>query len=272
MPPVVALLTDFGSQDHYVGSLKGAILSVCGEATLVDIAHELPVHDVAAGAFALASSWRDFPPGTIFLAVVDPGVGTARRALALQAEGRLFVGPDNGILSLVMEDAQGAAIVREITNPALMRPEISATFHARDVFGPLAGHLATGVPMAEVGPLVTDPVRLAPLPARSGDAGDWTAQVLHVDRFGNLITNLGRRDLDAILATVGNDRNGVVVVLGAHVLPLAVTYADVAAGEAVALLGSSGRLEIAVNRGSAAQELAAGGGSPLRLRAVSTVL
>jgi S-adenosylmethionine hydrolase len=272
MPPVVALLTDFGSQDHYVGSLKGAILSVCRDATLVDLAHELPVHDVAAGAFALAASWRDFPEGTIFLAVVDPGVGTARRALALQADGRLFVGPDNGILSLVIEDAEDDVAVREITNAGMMRPEVSATFHARDVFGPVAGHLATGVPLAEVGPVVTDPVRLAALPARSGGIADWGAQVLHVDRFGNLITNLGRRDLDAILQTVGNDRNGLVVVLGSHVLPLAVTYADVAEGEACALLGSSGRLEISVNRGSAAQELGAGSGSSLRLRAVSTVL
>lgn len=272
MPPVVALLTDFGSQDHYVGSLKGAILSVCREATLVDIAHELPVHDVAAGAFALASSWRDFPEGTIFLAVVDPGVGTARRALALQADGRSFVGPDNGILSLVIDDAEGAVAVREITNQGLMRPAISATFHARDVFGPVAGHLATGVPLAEVGPVVADPVRLAAPPVRPGDSGGWGAQVLHVDRFGNLITNLGRRDLDAILETVGKDRNGVVVVLGGHVLPLAVTYGDVAEGEPVALLGSSGRLEIAVNRGSAAQALGADSGSSLRLRAVSTVL
>jgi S-adenosyl-L-methionine hydrolase (adenosine-forming) len=272
MPPVVALLTDFGSQDHYVGSLKGAILSVCREATLVDLAHELPVHDVAAGAFALAASWRDFPEGTIFLAVVDPGVGTSRRALAVQAEGRLLVGPDNGILSLVIEDASGEVVVRAIANGGLVHPEVSATFHARDVFGPVAGHLATGVPMAEVGPLVTDPVRLAPTPAPSGGAGEWSALVLHVDRFGNLITNLRRRDLDAILAEVEHDRNGVVVLLGSHVLPLAVTYADVAEGEACALLGSSGRLEIAVNRGSAAQALGAGSGAPVRLRAVSTVL
>ncbi|MET0552095.1 MAG: SAM-dependent chlorinase/fluorinase [Vicinamibacteria bacterium] len=272
MPPVVALLTDFGSQDHYVGSLKGAILSVCRDATLVDLAHELPVHDVAAGAFALAASWRDFPEGTIFLAVVDPGVGTARRALALQAEGRLFVGPDNGILSLVMEDAEGDAAVREITNAGMMRPEISATFHARDVFGPVAGHLATGVPMAEVGPLVGDPVRLAAPSVQPGSPAEWSAVVLHVDRFGNLITSLTRRELGAILSTVENDRNGVVVALGDQVLPLAVTYADVAEGEACALLGSSGRLEIAVNQGSAAQSLGAGAGSPVRLRAVSAVL
>ena len=272
MPPVVALLTDFGSQDHYVGSLKGAILSVCRDATLVDLAHELPVHDVAAGAFALAASWRDFPEGTIFLAVVDPGVGTARRALALQAEGRFFVGPDNGILSLVIEDAEGGVVVREITNAGMVRAEISATFHARDVFGPVAGHLATGVPMAEVGPLVADPVRLAPSPALAGGPGEWSALVLHVDRFGNLITNWRRKDVDAILATVENDRNGLVVVLGNHVLPLAVTYADVAEGEACALLGSSGRLEIAINRGSAALALGAGSGFPVRLRAVSTVL
>jgi S-adenosylmethionine hydrolase len=272
MPPVVALLTDFGSQDHYVGSLKGAILSVCRDATLVDLAHELPVHDVAAGAFALLSSWRDFPEGTIFLAVVDPGVGTGRRALALQADGRLFVGPDNGILSLVMEDAEGDVVVREITNDGMMRPHVSATFHARDVFGPVAGHLATGVPIAEVGPSVADPVRLAPPPPQSGGPGEWSAVVLHVDRFGNLITSLRRRDVDAILAAVENDRNGVVVALGDHVLPLAVTYADVAEGEACALLGSSGRLEIAVNRGSAALALGAGGGTAVRLRAVSAVL
>lgn len=272
MPPVVALLTDFGSQDHYVGSLKGAILSVCRDATLVDIAHEVPVHDVAAGAFALAAAWRDFPEGTIFLAVVDPGVGTARRALALQADGRLFVGPDNGILSLVAEDAAGDVVVREISNAGMMRAEISATFHARDVFGPVAGHLATGVPLAEVGPVVADPVRLAPPPPPAGAEGEWGALVLHVDRFGNLITNLRRRDVDAILAAVGHDRNGVVVHLGGEVLPMAVTYADVAEGEACALMGSSGRLEIAVNRGSAAEALGARSGSPLRLRAVSPVL
>jgi S-adenosylmethionine hydrolase len=272
MPPVVALLTDFGSQDHYVGSLKGAILSVCRDATLVDLAHELPVHDVAAGAFALLASWRDFPEGTIFLAVVDPGVGTARRALALQADGRVFVGPDNGILSLVMEDAEGEVVVREITNAGMMRPEVSATFHARDVFGPVAGHLATGVPVAEVGPLLADPVRLPTPPAPPGGPGEWSAVVLHVDRFGNLITSLRRREVDAILSSVENDRNGVVVVLGDQVLPLAVTYADVAAGEACALLGSSGRLEIAVNRGSAALAFGAGSGSAVRLRAVSAVL
>jgi hypothetical protein len=272
MPPVVALLTDFGSQDHYVGSLKGAILTVCREAILVDVAHELPVHDVAAGAFALASAWRDFPEGTIFLAIVDPGVGTSRRALAMEAEGRLFVGPDNGILSLVIEDAAGDVTVREITNGGMTRPQVSATFHARDVFGPVAGHLATGVPLGEVGPEVADPVRLAPPPAQAGASAEWSAQVLHVDRFGNLITNLRERDLDSVLSTVHDDRNGVVVVLGAHVLPLALTYADVAEGEACALLGSSGRLEIAVNRGSAAAILAAGCGSPLRLRAVSPVL
>lgn len=272
MPPVVALLTDFGSQDHYVGSLKGAILSVCREATIVDLAHEVPVHDVAAGAFALAASWRDFPEGTIFLAVVDPGVGTARRALALQAEGRSFVGPDNGILSLAAEDAEGDVVFRQITNAGMMRPEVSATFHARDVFGPVAGHLATGVPMAEVGPVVDDPVRLAPVPVQHGSAGEWGASVLHVDRFGNLITNLQRRDVEAILATVEHDRNGVVAVVAGHVLPLAVTYADVAEGEVCALMGSSGRLEIAVNRGSAAAALGAAAGTPVRLRAVSAVL
>lgn len=272
MPPVVALLTDFGSRDHYVGSVKGAILTVCPDAVLVDVAHEIPAHDVAEGAFALAASWRDFPPQTVFLAVVDPGVGSGRRGLGLEADGYRFVGPDNGILSLVMADADGTIAVHEIANQALIRPQVAATFHARDVFGPVAGHLARGLPLPQIGPAVANPVRLPHPVLRALGPSEWEATVLHVDRFGNLITNLRRRELDAILAAVENDWSDVVVVVEGEILPLARTYADVPEGEGCALVSSSGRLEVAVHRGSAARVLGAARGAPVRVRAVGPVL
>jgi S-adenosyl-L-methionine hydrolase (adenosine-forming) len=270
--PVVALLTDFGSQDHYVGAMKGAILTVCPEATLVDLAHEIPAHDVTAGALALASAWRDFPAQTVFVAVVDPGVGSARRGLALEADGYRFVGPDNGILSLVMADVERPFALHQIGNASLMRPDVSATFHARDVFGPLAGHLVRGLPVADVGPAVSDPVRLPQPTLRSLGPNEWEATVLHVDRFGNLITNLRQRDLDSILAAVEHDFNDVVVVVEGEILPLARTYADVPEGEGCALMGSSGRLEVAIHRGNAARLLGAATGAPVRVRAVGPVL
>jgi S-adenosylmethionine hydrolase len=270
--PVVALLTDFGNQDHYVGAMKGAILTVCPDATLVDLAHEIPAHDVTAGALALASAWRAFPAGSVFVAVVDPGVGSARRALAMETAGYRFVGPDNGILSLVMADAEEPPALHRIANPSLIRDAVSATFHARDVFGPVAAHLARGLPIAEVGPAVDDPVLLRQPALREVGPGEWEATVLHVDRFGNLITNLRQRDLDRVLAAVEHDFHDVVVVVEGEILPLARTYADVPEGEGCALMGSSGRLEVAVNRGSAARLLGAAAGAPVRVRAVGTVL
>ncbi|HET9318076.1 MAG TPA: SAM-dependent chlorinase/fluorinase [Vicinamibacteria bacterium] len=270
--PVVALLTDFGSQDHYVGAMKGAILTVCPEATLVDLAHEIPAHDVTAGALALASAWRDFPAQTVFVAVVDPGVGSSRRGLALAAGGYRFVGPDNGLLSLVMAEADGPQALHRIANRALTREAVSATFHARDVFGPVAAHLARGLEVAEVGPAIDDPVRLVQPVLREVGPGEWEATVVHVDRFGNLITNLLRRDLDRVLATVENDFRDLVVVVEGEILPLARTYADVPEGEGCALVGSSGRLEVAVHRGNAARQLGAGTGAPVRVRAVGPVL
>jgi S-adenosylmethionine hydrolase len=270
--PVVALLTDFGTQDHYVGAMKGAILTVCPEAALVDLAHEIPAHDVSAGALSLASAWRDFPAHTVFVAVVDPGVGSSRRALALDAGGYRFVGPDNGILSIVMDEAEGPQALHEITNVSLLRDRVSATFHARDVFGPVAGHLARGMAVGQVGPAVVDPVRLPQPELRQVGPGEWQAAIVHVDRFGNLITNLRGRDLEAILASVEHDFRDVVVVVEGEILPLARTYADVPEGEGCALMGSSGRLEVAVHRGNAARLLGAGPGAPVRVRAVGPVL
>src|SRR5512143_929455 len=261
MPPLVALLTDFGLQDHYVGAMKGAILSVCPEAVLVDVLHELPAHDVMAGALAPDAVYRHFPGGTVFVAVVDPGVGSQRRAVAIGAGRWLFVGPDNGLFTFVLEAEPGAR-VHLLTNPVLHTPPHSAVFHGRDLFGPAGARLAQGLPLEAVGPAIGDPVRLV-LPRARRRGGACLGAVLHGDRFGNLVTNLLETD---VVALAGADLGRLEVVVGTSVLPLVRTYSDVAPGQACALVGSSGRLEVAVNRGRASALPGAGEGSPVTLR------
>jgi hypothetical protein len=259
--PLIALLTDFGLQDPYVGAMKGAILCVCPEATLVDVLHDVPAHDVAAGALALDAAYRHFPEGTVFVAVVDPGVGSARRPVAVGAGRWRFVGPDNGLFTYVIE-AHASAPVHLLANPLLSREPLSPVFHGRDLFGPAAGRLARGLPLEEVGPQVADPVRLAH-PPKTRLAEGWEGAVLHVDRFGNLTTNL----LDADIAALRGQRPGwLEVTLGAQVLPLVVSYSDVEPGAACALVGSSGRLEIAVHRGRADVLPGAGRGARVCVR------
>jgi S-adenosylmethionine hydrolase len=268
MAPIVAFLSDFGTQDHYAGAMKGALLCVCPEARIVDVVHDLPPHDVGAGAFALAAACPAFPAGTVFLAVVDPGVGSSRRALALEAGGWRFVGPDNGLFTLVLEEHPDARI-HEITASNLFPGEVSATFHGRDVFAPVAGQLARGLALSEVGPAVEAPVRF-PVPhvvARGDD--EWEAEVLQVDRFGNLVTSVTVGDLDAIVGRFGGDPTEVVVVVEGTIMPMARTYSDVPEGEACALVGSARRLEIAVHGGSAARLLGAARGASIRIRAAA---
>jgi S-adenosylmethionine hydrolase len=264
MRPIVVLLTDFGTRDPYVGALKGAILAAAPGAAIVDLTHEVSAHDVKEAALALESAFRSFPAGAAFLAVVDPGVGSDRRALAVGSDGLFFVGPDNGILTAALEDP--AARAHEITNAGLFRHRVAPTFHARDVFGPVAARLASGMPLEEVGAPVADPIRLALPRAQRAGAGDWRGEVLHVDRFGNLVTSLRSLDIGAILAEIGGDPSDVVVTVEDAVLPLVRTYSEVAEGEGCALLGSAERLEVAVNRGSAARVIGAGAGTPVRVR------
>ncbi|HUL79765.1 MAG TPA: SAM-dependent chlorinase/fluorinase [Vicinamibacteria bacterium] len=261
MPPVIALLTDFGLRDHYVGAMKGAILSVCPEATLVDVTHEVPAHDVAAGALALAAAYPHFPGGSVFVGVVDPGVGSERRPIAVGAGRWLFVGPDNGLFTLVL-DADPSARVRLLAMPVLFRAPLSPVFHGRDLFGPAAGRLAAGLPLDEVGPAVPDPVRLA-LPRQARVEGGWEGAVVHVDRFGNLTTNLVEADLHAL---AGPTLDSLEVGLGERWLPLVRAYAEVDEGRPCALVGSSGRLEIAVRSGRADALTGAGPGTPVRVR------
>jgi S-adenosylmethionine hydrolase len=244
--PLVALLTDFGLQDHYAGAMRGAILSTCPGATLVDVTHGVPAHDVAAGALALDACYRHFPAGTVFACVVDPGVGSERRPIAVGAGRWLFVGPDNGLFTFVL-DAHPQARVHLLANPALYRLPMSPVFHGRDLFGPAAGRLALGMPLEETGPPVSDPLRLA-LPQKARRPDGWEGAVVHVDRFGNLTTNLLEGDLAAL---AGPALGALEVRLGELPVRLVSCYAEVPEGTACALVGSSGRLEIAVNRGRA---------------------
>ncbi len=264
--PVIALLTDFGLADHYVGAMKGAILGICPDATLVDISHGVPAHDVAAGALELAAAYRYFPAGTVFLAVVDPGVGSARRAIAAEAGSYLFVAPDNGILSAVFDETPPSRVV-DLTDPRYARAEVSRTFEGRDRFAPAAAWLAAGLDLAALGRLEDSGATASaprvglprPRPAKDSLAGE----VVRVDRFGNLITNIDRQALDTLQPAAR-----LTITVGAQrISRLVSTYAEAAQGELCALLGSSNHLEIAVNGSSAAARLGVARGVPVLISA-----
>jgi S-adenosylmethionine hydrolase len=256
--PLIALLTDFGLHDHYVGAMKGVVLGICPDATLVDISHDVPPHDVLGAALELSAAYRYFPAGTVFLVVVDPGVGSARRGIAVEVGAYRFVAPDNGVLSVVLDELPTPHAV-ELTDPKYARPTISKTFEGRDRFGPAAAWLATGVQLAALGPPVAALARLEVPGIRVTDTG-VDGEVLRVDRFGNLTTNIDG-------ATLGKMSGVVTVRIGTHVIPrVLLTYADAPAGELCALVGSSDRLEIAVNGGNAAATLGLGRGAVVQLR------
>ena len=247
--PIIALLTDFGTRDHYAGTMKGVALGICPDATLVDITHDVPPHDVLVGALELAASYKYFPSGTIFLVVVDPGVGSARRGIALQTDDYKFVAPDNGVLTAVLGEHPAKRAV-ELTERRYTRPTVSRTFEGRDRFAPAAAWLAKGIELTALGRPAGELQRLdIPQPAIEGDR--ITGVVLRVDRFGNLITNIDRKTFDRI-ATGG----ALDIRIGDRVVPkLVATYADVGHGEICALFGSSDHLEIAANGASAAEAL-----------------
>lgn len=244
---IVTLLTDFGTADGYVGEMKGVLLSGVPGATLVDIAHDVSAQDVDGARLAVARYWQRFPAGTVHLVVVDPGVGGPRAALAVESEGRLLVGPDNGVLSPALLHA-GARCVK-LAVPAGAAP----TFHGRDLFAPAAAALARGASLDSIGePFTTPVVRRTPEAVRRDD-GSIAGLVISVDRFGNAITNLMTW------------RGGAVEAAG-RTLPIVRTYADVEAGGAAALTGSSGLVEIVVREGSAAVRLGLARGSEVVLR------
>jgi S-adenosylmethionine hydrolase len=247
MSRVITLLTDFGTADGYVGEVKGVLCSGAPGAALIDISHDVVPQDVDGARLVVARYWRRFPGGTVHLVVVDPGVGGSRAAIAVESEGRFLVGPDNGVLSPALLHA-GARCV-ELAVPAGAAP----TFHGRDLFAPAAAALARGTPLDSVGQPYTSPVvRRTPEPVRRDD-GSIAGVVITVDRFGNAVTNLM------------SWRAGIVEASGRR-LPLVRTYADVAIGDAAALVGSSGLVEIAVRDGSAAATLGVRRGSEVVLR------
>lgn len=255
--PIVALLTDFGTRDHYAGTIKGVVLGICPDATLVDISHDIPPHDVETAALELSAAYRYFPAGTVFLVVIDPGVGTHRRGLAAETPDHRFVAPDNGVLTLVFREAAPKRVV-ELTERRYARPTVSRTFEGRDRFAPAAGWLAKGTQLSAFGRNVTDYHALAiaePEVKRDRIAG----QVLRIDRFGNLVTNIERKAFERI-ALAGT----VQIDAGPHrVGRLVATYADIGSDEVCALFGSTDHLEIALNAASAVERLGLGRGAPV---------
>ena len=258
--PVVAFLSDFGTRDHYAGTMKGVVLGVCPDATLVDIGHDIPAHDVLAGALELAACYRFFPAGTIFLVVVDPGVGSSRRGIAADCGDYKFVAPDNGVLSAVFRDTPPRKVV-ELTERKYARATVSRTFEGRDRFAPAAGWLAKGIALASLGRSITNYHRLE-LPQAVVGQGEITGEIVRVDRFGNLISNIDHRAFSQLAAS-----GAVAITVGDRDIPrIVTTYAEAAAGELCALFGSTDHLEIAVNAGDAARTLGLGRGAIARVR------
>ncbi|MBI3970303.1 MAG: SAM-dependent chlorinase/fluorinase [Chloroflexi bacterium] len=256
MPPIITLLTDLGLQDAYVGVMHGVILGIAPGARIVDLCHSIPPQNVRAGAFVLMTSYRYFPRGTIHVAVVDPGVGTIRRVVAVAAGGHVFVGPDNGLLSWAVDHAGGSDLIVSVEAAGYRLPQTSSTFHGRDIMAPTAAHIARGVPLNALGPTITQ-LQGAPFPQPQRHNRALAGEVIYVDRFGNCITNVPA----SALSSVGTN----IVEVAGYRLPVCRTYADAAPGEPLALAGSAGYVEVAVNGGSAADALRLSVGIPLEL-------
>lgn len=242
---VITLLTDFGTADYFVGAVKGAILSVNPQAIIADITHEVPPQDIHSAAFTLLAAYKTFPEGTIHVAVVDPGVGSARRPIIVSAGGHFFVGPDNGLFTYIY-DRELMYQIFHVTAEKYFRQPPSTTFHGRDIFAPVAAALSTGVEVEAFGSVITDEVRLDSLAPEVKD-GRVEGRIIHVDRFGNCITNITRDVLD--------DKRASLVVNGETISEFREFYADESGNDLFAIWGSAGFLEISINGASAADKL-----------------
>lgn len=251
MPPI-ALLSDLGEKDYFVGAMKGVVLSINQEVSVVDISHQIPKQNIPTAAFVLACASETFPKGSIFVTVVDPGVGTKRRCILLSTKNGLnFVGPDNGVFTIVA-DLFGIEEIREITNQKLMGSRVSATFHGRDVMAPVAAHLSLGLDPSEVGPKVGNLEKIRIETPELKDDG-LHGQILHVDDFGNLVTNIDMSSLEEL----GNPRTGLEIKIGKTKIeaPLVKSFGEVPKGEKLCYFGSTGLLEVGINMGDLAQEM-----------------
>lgn len=245
--PLITLTTDFGQRDPYVAAMKGVIYGIAQDVEVVDLSHDIPPHDILAGSLFLAGALPYFPDGAIHVVVVDPGVGTERRPIVLSAGGQIIVCPDNGLPTLFIRE-HPIDLVRLISNPRFMRETISATFHGRDIFAAAAARLARGEPFEEIGEDLDSVVTLDIARPREGPQGVVLGEIIHVDRFGNLVTNIHR-------SLISGRFSGSVVAGGHRLGEIHRTYGDVSSGAPLALFGSSGYLEIAVNGASAAEAL-----------------
>jgi len=260
--PVITLLTDYGIKDSYVAEVKGTMLRISPDATIVDISHDVGNYDIESGAFHLARAAPYFPPGTVHVGVVDPGVGGARKPIIVKTSAAWFVGPDNGLMAPAAERL-GVEAVWEITNTDMLPPRVSDVFDGRDVFGPTGAHLSVGVPPDRLGTEISGMVRLpAYTPRLDGDKVH--AQVIHVDGFGNLVTNVTYETLEEMGAS-GDTRFKVVVRGRELVLPYARRFSAVPEGEPLLLVAGGGYLEISVNQGNAAERLGLGKGDKVTL-------
>jgi len=257
--PVIGLLSDFGERDHYVAAMKGVLLDSLPDAQIIDISHDITPGDVVEGAWILAATWRDLPPNTVVVAVVDPGVGSERRPIGIRIRGRMAVGPDNGLLELVSRDPGDArdALAVELTVRALWRHPISPVFHGRDIFVPIAAALAAGTPLREVGDAIDSIIPLSI--ARPGRTADGViGHVIHIDRFGNVVTDVPRDMVPKGAFTVGA---GNVLVTR-----LVQYYKQASEGEVVMLMNSAGHLEIAMSGERAATKIGVRRGDAVELR------
>jgi len=250
--PIITLLTDFGTRDPYVAAMKGTILKICADAKIVDISHEVPRFNIKHAAFLMIQTTQYFPEGTIHVVVVDPGVGTSRRRIMIETKKNFFIGPDNGVL-IPAAEREGISQIIEIRSTKYMLSEVSKTFEGRDVFAPVAAHLASGTPLESFGNLIKNVVRhpfQSPKISKDGISGE----VIHIDVFGNLITNIGKNHLRAKNIKFGEEI-AVSINDRTHKIPFLRTYGDSSKGEYLATIGSSGFLEISINQGNAAHDL-----------------
>jgi hypothetical protein len=240
MKRIITLTTDFGIKDHYVGAMKGVILSINQDVSIVDITHQIPPQDIFSGAFAIRNSYRYFPHGTIHIAVVDPGVGSKRKPLALEADGHIFIGPDNGVFTFVYRESKSFNVF-EISNPNYVLPDVSHTFHGRDIFAPAAAHISLGISPENLGERVKEPVMISiKEPEIQGE--EIIGEFIYTDSFGNLISNIPAELI----------KPGSRVYVGKKVINgISRSYSEAQRGELIAIIGSSGLLEISVNQGRA---------------------
>jgi S-adenosylmethionine hydrolase len=261
---IITLTTDFGLNDHFVGAMKGVMLEIAPDAQIIDISHAVQPFDILDGALTISQAYSYFPSETVHMVIVDPGVGTTRRPVILTGDRHLFVAPDNGVLSLIY-DREERISVRHITADHYFLQSPSTTFHARDIFSPVAAHLARGAGADRFGEEISDYVRFSAPRPKPTDERTLRGVVLKVDRFGNLITNITPQDAPQLFGTVPPPSFTIVVGNKAQATRMCSNYAEGAPGEVFGILGSMGFLEVSTNRGSASQIMGAGKGSEVNV-------